>query len=102
MSTIAGTLKDIRNFSVLLFICLYTYTLLGLELFSNRMRFNEDDEYDVENGTSPRRNFDSFTAAFTTIFNVLQGEDWHLIMFDAMRSVGWASTFFFHSLVILG
>jgi len=43
LSIIANTLKDIRNFTILLFICLFTYTLLGLEFFAYKMKFNEED-----------------------------------------------------------
>jgi len=101
LSTIGNTLKDIRNFSVLLLVTLFTYTLLGMELFAYRMKFNENDEYDLD-GESPRRNFDSFLKAFASMFNILQGEDWHFIMFDGIRAKGYFAMAFFVSLVLLG
>jgi len=101
LSTIGNTLKDIRNFSVLLLVTVFTYTLLGMELFAYRMKFNEKDEFDL-NGESPRRNFDSFLKAFASIFNILQGEDWHFIMFDGIRAKGFFAMAFFVSLVLLG
>ena len=97
-----GTLKDISSFSVLLLICIYTYTLLGMELFANRMKFDKDGKVDLLHGESPRRNFDTFLLSFSSIFNILQGEDWNLIMIDASRAVGEASIIFFVTLVILG
>lgn len=71
LSTIANTLKDLRNFMVLLFICIFCYTMLGLELYGYRMKFDKENKFDLENGTSPRINFDGFGNGFTTVFNVL-------------------------------
>ena len=73
-----------------------------MELFAHKMKFNEEGLYDPVNGTSPRRNFDDFLKAFASVFNILQGEDWNLIMISASLSVGGGSIVFFVSLVILG
>jgi len=35
------TIRDLRNFMVLLFIAIFGYTLLGLELFAYKMKFND-------------------------------------------------------------
>jgi len=47
-------------------------------------------------------NFDTFLISFTSIFNVLHGEDFQFIMYNADRAVGGASIIFFVSLVIFG
>lgn len=65
---IAMSLKDIANFSVLLSLFLFTFTLLGLELFANKAKFNEEGYVDLERGVSTRPNFDNFFKAFVTIF----------------------------------
>lgn len=57
---IAISLNDIASFSVLLFLFLFTFTLLGLELFSHRVKFDENGNVDLLNGSSPRPNFDDF------------------------------------------
>jgi len=36
-------MKDIGNFGVLLFLFLYIYSLLGMQLFANYIRFDEDE-----------------------------------------------------------
>ena len=36
------TLKDIRNFTVLMLIFMFIYTLLGMEVFAYRIRFKDD------------------------------------------------------------
>jgi len=48
---IRETLKDIANFSILLGIVIFIYTLVGLELFS--YTYNENSERE-----KPRLNFD--------------------------------------------
>ena len=72
------TMREVGTFTVLLLICMTIFTLLGMELFGHRVRFNLDNNIDPENpGTlPPRANFDSFGYAFTTIFIVFIGEDW--------------------------
>lgn len=100
--TIANTLKDLRNFSLLLIIFIFAYTLFGLEFFAFRMKFNEFDKYDLENGKSPRGNFDGFFNAFTTVFQELSGDTWEEAMYNAARSVGHYSVLYFVLLIILG
>ena len=98
---IGHTLKDISNFSVLLFLFMFTYTLLGMELYAYNVKFNENNEVDA-GGHSPRANFDTFLEAFTTIFIVLIGEDWNTVMYDHIRAMGYVGIIFFVSLVIFG
>jgi hypothetical protein len=70
---IGKTVKDISSFSVLLFLFMFTYTLLGMEMFSHKVHYNEFNELD-DNGESPRANFDTFWFALTSVFIVLTGE----------------------------
>ena len=98
---IGKTLKDISNFSVLLFLFMFTYTLLGMELYAYNVKFNDENEVD-SNGESPRANFDTFLEAFTTIFIVLIGEDWNQVMYAHIRASGHIGIIFFVSLVIFG
>ena len=102
LSNITSTIKDLRNFLILLLILMMVYTLFGLELFAYEMKFNEDLEFDLENGLSPRINFDGFYNTLIAVFNILQGEQWHYIMYDAVRSKGSFSILYFVTLVVLG
>ncbi|CDW88224.1 voltage-gated ion channel superfamily [Stylonychia lemnae] len=102
LRTIANSLKDISSFSILLFLFMFTYVLLGLEIFSNQVKFNDDGELDLENGKSPRINFDTFFEAFMTIFIVLTGENWDAIMYDFTRAKGPIAIFFFVTFVVIG
>lgn len=76
-------MKDISNFIVLLFLFIFTYSMLGMELFAYKCRLDEDgypinlDAYNGMSttiGISPRENFDTFLNAFTTIYIVLIGD----------------------------
>lgn len=60
---------------------MFTYSLLGMELFAYRVRYNDNDEIDMTDGESPRVNFDIFLNAFTAIFIILIGEDWNNVMY---------------------
>lgn len=74
---IRETLKDIANFSILLGIVIFIYTLVGMELFSYTYLENE------ERG-KPRLNFDYFSNALVSVIIVLIGEDWDKLMIDTM------------------
>ena len=40
LTTMVSTLKDISTFSILLFLFMFIYALLALELFANRVKFD--------------------------------------------------------------
>jgi hypothetical protein len=98
------TLKDIRNFSVLMLLFMFIYTLLGMELYAYRIIFNDEnlDTVASEPGDFPRANFNTFLSGFTTIFIVLIGDDWNSTMYHHVRAKGNSAIFFFISLFILG
>ena len=73
----AKSLKDISTFSILLFISMTIFTLLGLELYANKIKFTDDGMPTAGTGTSPRMNFDNTVNSFITIFIVIVGDDWN-------------------------
>lgn len=60
LGTVLKTLKDIASFSIILFLFMYIYAVLGMELFSNKVKFDDNDMLDLQNGTPLNSNFDSF------------------------------------------
>ena len=42
LTVITNTIKDISNVSILLLIIMFTYAVLGMELFAYKAKFNED------------------------------------------------------------
>ena len=99
----ASTLRDVSTFSILLFLFIFIYALLGLELFANKAKFDEKHNIDFENGKSPEINFDSFPMAVTTTFIILTNDQWSAIFFDFYRTAGSAqAVLFFISFIIIG
>ena len=83
---------------------IFTFTLLGLEWFAFKVKFNANDEVDLsENGHYPDFNFNTFLQSFLTVFTVLTSDGWHDIYFRHYVAAGRAlSTIFFISLMIIG
>lgn len=103
LKAVIKTAKEIVTFSILLLLFIFTYTLLGLELFADKAKFNSAGDVDFDNGTSPMYNFDSFFNAFTTVFIVLTNDSWQSMYYAHYRAVNsTAATLFFISLVIIG
>ena len=69
---ISKSLVDISSFSVLLFLLMFIYILLGMELFSIKM----DEESAPTKAKIPRNNFNTFFSSFVVIFTVLTGGNW--------------------------
>lgn len=67
------------------------------------MKFDANGDVSAS-GTSPRANFDNFLHGLTTVYIVLIGDDWNLIMYDHVRTVSpdVMTVTFFVSVVILG
>jgi len=116
LSTMVQSLMEIGNFFLLLCLFIYIYALMGMQFFANKMRFDMDDGHtlDFKNDPDspvndpfytdiPLSNFDSFVRAVVTIFQVLTGENWNAVMYDARRAAGpGLASLYFISLVIFG
>lgn len=95
---ISKSLVDISSFSVLLFLLMFIYILLGMELFSIKM----DDESTPTKAKIPRNNFNTFFSSFIVIFTVLTGENWDETMLQYARYESITAILFFVSLIIIG
>ena len=76
-------MKDIVNFFVLLLVVVFVFSLLGVELFNNYVRFDDNNmvvPLEDPNGAPPVQNFDSFENSLVSIFVCLIGDDWQIIM----------------------
>lgn len=93
---IGETVKDVANYSILLMIFMFTYSLLGMEFFADTIKIDLKSDMntlngspiDYVNGMSPRTNFDTIWSATTTVFIILIGDGWENIMFDYVRING--------------
>ena len=103
LKQILFTVREVAYFLVLLFIIMFIFALLGMELYGTRVRFATDGsvlESDDEPSEAPRPNFDTFYMAMTTIFILFIGEDWHKVMHSHLRAQGASALFFFPTLYI--
>ncbi|XP_037111676.1 voltage-dependent P/Q-type calcium channel subunit alpha-1A isoform X22 [Syngnathus acus] len=77
--SLLNSMKSIISLLFLLFLFIVVFALLGMQLFGGQFNF--------ENGT-PSTNFDTFPAAIMTVFQILTGEDWNMVMYAGIKSQG--------------
>ncbi|XP_053969144.1 voltage-dependent calcium channel type D subunit alpha-1-like [Anastrepha ludens] len=56
-----------------------------MQVFGGKFNFNPEEE-------KPRWNFDCFWQSLLTVFQILTGEDWNLVMYDGIRAYGGIKT----------
>ncbi|KAK5865360.1 hypothetical protein PBY51_019639 [Eleginops maclovinus] len=77
--SLLNSMKSIVSLLFLLFLFIVVFALLGMQLFGGQFNF--------DTGTPPT-NFDTFAAAIMTVFQILTGEDWNMVMYDGIHSQG--------------
>jgi hypothetical protein len=77
LQVIAVSASSFFYITMLLFVFIFIYTLLGIQVFGGQMNFPDG---------KPRGNYDSFIIAFLTVFQVLTTENWNSVLYDSMRS----------------
>lgn len=91
-----ASLAELSYVFIILFLFMYIFALLGMELFAKQCQFTPDLNgelvTDVAKSTtlklameSPRENFDDTIAAVTTVFILTIGEDWPVVMYNYTR-----------------
>ena len=108
LSTIAKAASEIRSFFILLILFIFIYALIGMQLFANRLHFDEsgahiaktDPMYDKSE--VPRSNFDDFFSSSITVFQVLTGENWNEVMYDCWKATSWIAPLYFITLIVQG
>jgi hypothetical protein len=76
-------------FFILLFIVLFVFSLLGVDLLNNKIKISTQGLIvppDTLNSVSPRFNFDNFLNALISCFLIMIGDNWNEMMHDAIRS----------------
>jgi hypothetical protein len=111
--TIGNVMYAIIPFAILLFLFMFSFTILGLEAFAHTLRFDVNNKlvpYFEENPpetsakfSTPDSNFDSFGTAMITVFVVMTGDGWAEIYHNHYRAVsGFQATIYFLSIIVLG
>ncbi|KAK7579828.1 hypothetical protein V9T40_000457 [Parthenolecanium corni] len=75
--SLLNSMRSIISLLFLLFLFILIFALLGMQLFGGQFNF--------EKGT-PATNFDTFSVALITVFQILTGEDWNEVMYDGIES----------------
>lgn len=78
---ILASLESIASLLVLLYLFIMIFALLGMQMFGGK--FSMDPTLDA-----PRTNFDSFSSAMLTVFQILTGEDWNEVMYLGIKASG--------------
>ena len=97
LTTIAMSILEVANASVVLLIIMFIFVLLGMQLFGGVYdeAFSPDEK--------PRAHFDNFWWAFVTVFQVLTGENWNEVLYNTMFAAGpGAAVIYFVALNVVG
>jgi voltage-dependent calcium channel L type alpha-1D len=103
LATMGKTLKEISAFSVVLFLFMFIYSILGMEMFAYKAMYDASGNLDMVTGESVDQNFDSFLWSFTTVFVLLTEDGWSTVYQLYHVAVGgWRANLYFLSLFIIG
>ena len=104
MTAIKKTIKDISNITVLVAIFVFTFMLIGLELFAYRVKFNDRYKLDLsDKSIFPKSNFNTPLNALLSVFIVIANDGWTEIYIDHARATDYiSSSVFFIFILILG
>ncbi len=107
LTFIWNSISDIANFAVLLSIVIFMFALIGMELFANCVKFNEENKKDLVHGVSDRMNYDDIGNALRSVFDLLVGDNWTTTLFlytrfnMASAVIFFLSAFFVINLIML-
>ncbi|XP_050686147.1 muscle calcium channel subunit alpha-1-like isoform X34 [Eriocheir sinensis] len=85
VASLLNSIQSIASLLLLLFLFIIIFALLGMQVFGGRFNFNATED-------KPRHNFDNFVQAMLTVFQILTGEDWNVVMYDGIRAYGGVAT----------
>merc|ERR1719300_1310004 len=77
VKSLVNSIASINALLVLLILFIFIFALLGMQIFGGRF-INEE-----ERGT-----FNNFGQSCLTVFQILTGEDWNVVMYDGIQAYG--------------
>ncbi|XP_074057973.1 voltage-dependent L-type calcium channel subunit alpha-1F [Macrotis lagotis] len=80
VASLLNSMKSIASLLLLLFLFLIIFSLLGMQLFGGKFNFDQTH--------TKRSTFDTFPQALLTVFQILTGEDWNVVMYDGILAYG--------------
>lgn len=85
VASLLNSIQSIASLLLLLFLFIVIFALLGMQVFGGRFNFSPKEN-------KPRHNFDCFWQSLLTVFQILTGEDWNVVMYDGIRAYGGVSS----------
>ncbi|XP_050528815.1 muscle calcium channel subunit alpha-1-like isoform X2 [Daktulosphaira vitifoliae] len=85
VASLLNSIQSIASLLLLLFLFIVIFALLGMQVFGGKFNF-ELTEY------KPRSNFDTFWQSLLTVFQILTGEDWNVVMYNGIRAYNGVSS----------
>ncbi|XP_074596871.1 calcium voltage-gated channel subunit cacophony isoform X2 [Brevipalpus obovatus] len=79
VKSLLQSMRSIISLLFLLFLFILIFALLGMQLFGGNFNFPSE---------TPPVNFNTFVIALLTVFQILTGEDWNEVMYQAIQSQG--------------
>ncbi|XP_072136499.1 voltage-dependent L-type calcium channel subunit alpha-1D-like [Mobula birostris] len=84
VASLLNSMRSIASLLLLLFLFIIIFSLLGMQLFGGKFNFDETQ--------TKRSTFDNFPQALLTVFQILTGEDWNMVMYDGIMAYGGPSS----------
>ncbi|CAG9109037.1 unnamed protein product [Plutella xylostella] len=81
VASLLNSIQSIFSLLLLLFLFIMIFALLGMQVFGGRFDYAPEEQKE-------RHNFDSFWQAVLTMFQVLTGEDWNVVMYHGINAYG--------------
>merc|ERR550539_2054238 len=77
VKSLVNSIASINALLVLLILFIFIFALLGMQIFGGRFA-NEES----------RSTFNNFGQSCLTVFQILTGEDWNVVMYDGIQAYG--------------
>ena len=97
LNVITRSLASLTWIMLLLFLFILVFAILGQQLFGGKL-----DEAISGKSALLYNNFDTFQEAMLTTFQLVTGDNWNYVMYEAMNGTGWIYCAYFILWVMVG
>jgi hypothetical protein len=101
IDSITYTIPVIGPYVILLSFFMYIFSLVAMSFYAGGIKFDENGNVDLVNGTSARQNYDDLGTSLLTIFQVLMGAEWRFIWYNHMLAQGMMASLYYVALHIM-
>jgi len=77
VKSLVNSISSINSLLVILFLFIFIFSLLGMQIFGGKF-----------SDFTHRSHFDTFPQSCLTVFQILTGEDWNVVMYDGIQAFG--------------